>query len=267
MREATGLTRDDVAERMDCDASKIMRFETGRWKRIQPRDLRDLLDIYGVTDTSQRDAYQRMAKEARELPWWREYADILKGAYVGFEEEASSIHSFEAAYIPGLFQTEDYARALFRAAPLVGSGEVERRVKVRMERKSLLERDDVQGLWVLDEAAIRRTIGGPEVMASQLQHLLRTASDHPGVSLQVLPFDAGAHAGMDGSFVVLAFPEPADRPVVYVETPTEALYPDREDALRQHMVIFNHLQMMALSLEASADLIERRVVKLQGGTN
>lgn len=263
LREQAGFTRDEVAERVeDFSASKVMRYETGRWKRMQAREVRALLDLYGVTDQAQRDAYVAMSREARQGAWHRKYADILKGAYVGFEDEASVIQSFELAYIPGLFQTEAYARALLQAAPLVHTDQIERRLTLRMERKNLLDRDDLQGLWVIDEAAIRRMVGGADVMREQLRHLARITAEHPNIAVQVLPFAEGAHAGMDGAFVILSFPDPADKPVIYIETATDGLSPEGDEVLSRYTVMFNHLQMNALSLEESAGLLERIAAEL-----
>lgn len=258
LREEAGLTRDEVAEQLDdFSVSKVMRYETGRWRRIQTRDVRDLLDLYGVADQAQREAYMKMAKEAREPAWWRPYSDILKGAYVGFENEASAIQTFEPAYIPGLFQTEDYARALLQAVPNAHADQVDRKVTLRTERQKLLHKDDTPELWaVVDEPAIRRPVGGRDVMADQLRHLVTETSALPHVTLQVLPFAAGAHAGMDGAFTVLTFPDPSDRPVVYLETATEGTYPESLEVLHRYTLIFNHLRAVSLSPSESTALIE-----------
>lgn len=255
LREDAAMTRADAARRMEWDPSKISRFEGGTWKRIAAHDLRGLLEVYGVTDEESQNQYVQLAKEAGRRGWWTQYADVI-GNYVGFEDEASSIQVFEPQRIPGLLQTEDYARALFEGNPTIIPEGVSRRVSVRIERKKLLNSEHPPEFWaIVDEQAIRRPVGGHEVMREQLAHLVSEASTHH-VTLQVLPIEAGAHPGMDGSFVMLSFPHPTDEPIVYVESATDGLYLEDEAAINGYNVMFNHLRAMALSQVASVRLIK-----------
>lgn len=255
LREATGLTRDEVAVRLEWSASKVTRIETGRWVRLNPRDIRDLLDLYGVTDQRERDAYVQLAREARQRGWWTQYDDVFTGSYVGLEAAASSIDTFEPQYVPGLLQTDDYIRAVLQANPLNQPEELDRRVEARITRQALLTRDNPPEFWVvIDEAALRRPIGGEGVMHHQLT-LLTEVSSRQNVTLQVLPTAVGAHPGMDGAFVILTFPDPKDRPVVYLETATDGLYLEEPEMIRRYTLMLNHLRARALGPEDSLRLI------------
>lgn len=254
LREDAGMTRAEAASHMEWDPSKISRFEGGTWKRIAAHDLRGLLAVYGVTDMQTQDEYVQLAKDAGRRGWWTQYADLV-GNYVGFEDEATFIQVFEPQRIPGLLQTQDYARALFEGNPTVRPDEVERRVSVREERKKLLASENPPELWaIVDEQAIRRPVGGQDVMRDQLTHLANQASHHH-VTLQILPIAAGAHPGMDGSFVMLSFPHPTDDPVVYVESATDGLYLEDKATIDGYDMMFNHMRAMALSHANSVRLI------------
>lgn len=261
LREDSGLTREYVAEQLDCSASTIVRYETARWTRIKTGDLRDLLDIYGVTDRQQRDAYVQLLKQAKEPGWWTQYSDVID-SYVGFEDDASSIHTFEPLFIPGLLQTEDYARALFQSNPTMEPEQIERRVEVRMDRQKLLQGRDAPELWaIVDETAIRRPVGGSEVMRAQLRHVLE-ASTAQKITFQVVPMSVGAHPGMNGSFVVLDFPDPTDTPVAYQETATDGLFPEGTGVVHRYQQMFDHLMATALSVAESRRLTERAASEL-----
>jgi transcriptional regulator with XRE-family HTH domain len=253
-RESAGVTIESVADRMECSASKISRIETGHTSAT-PRDVRDMLGIYGVAGDECEELVQ-IAREARQKGWWHPYSTVLTGAYVGLEAAAQSIRAYEQQVVPGLLQTEDYARAMIRAArPDITAGEVERRVSVRMARQSLLTQDDSIDLWVvLDEAVVSRPVGGDTVMRAQLQRLAE-AADLPNVTIQVLSFEAGAHAGMDGTFAILDFPEPGDPDVVFAENATGGLFLEKNDELRKYIFIFDHIRAAALRPEESVALI------------
>jgi transcriptional regulator with XRE-family HTH domain len=257
LREAARLTCEDVAEHMECSASKISRVETGRVS-VSPRDVRDMLSLYGV-DAQQRDSLVQLARESRQKGWWHAYSDTIQprfATYVGLEDAAAEIRTYEVNLIPGLLQTEDYARTVINAGNLTGTQEdVERRVALRMARQPMLTGDDPPQLWaVLDEAVLRRTVGGPGLMRMQLDQLVELAA-MPNVAVQVIPFTAGAHPGMGKPFVILAFPERADPDVVYLEDLTSALYLEDVDEIDRYNVLFNHLRATALSFEDSASLI------------
>jgi transcriptional regulator with XRE-family HTH domain len=253
-RESAGVTIENVADRMECSASKISRIETGHTSAT-PRDVRDMLGIYGVSGDECEELVQ-ISREARQKGWWHPYSTVLTGAYVGLEAAADSIRAYEQQVVPGLLQTEEYARAMIRAArPDISANEVERRVSVRLGRQSLLTQDDPIDLWVvLDEAVVSRPVGGDAVMRAQLRRLVE-AADLPNVTIQVLPFEAGAHAGMDGTFAILDFPEPGDPDVVFAENATGGLFLEKVDELRKYIFIFDHIRAAALRPEESVALI------------
>ena len=253
-RELASLTIDQVAEQLDCSASKISRLETGQ-TGSNPRDVRDMLALYGVGDTELEELLA-VARETRQRGWWQPYGSILTGAYVGFEAAADRIRSYEAQCVPGLLQTADYARSMIAA---VHTGrprqEVDDRVHVRLGRQALLTQEDPVQFWcVLDEAALRRPVGGREVMRCQLEHLVRESA-RPNVTLQVLPMAAGEHPGMEGSFVIMSFPDAADPDTVYVTIATGGVFQEKPDDVSRYEIIFDRLQKMALSSAESAEFI------------
>jgi transcriptional regulator with XRE-family HTH domain len=250
LRESAKLTCEEVAERLECSASKISRVETGRVS-VSPRDVRDMLEIYGVPE-DQRDSLVQLARESRQKGWWHAYGDSVQPHFatlLGLESAASEIRIYEVNLIPGLLQTEDYARAVL-AAGMVNSSrtEIERSVALRMERQQVTNANMPKVWTVLDEAALRRQVGGPEVMRVQLEHL-RELSAMPNVSLQVIPFGGGAHPA------ILVFPERVDPDVVYLEDLTSALWLEDVDQVDRYNVFFNHLRATALSFENSAALM------------
>src|SRR5579859_3272333 len=233
LREAAGITIEAVAERLECSSSKISRIETGH-SGATPRDVRDMLAVYGVSGSAAEDLVQ-VAREARQKGWWHLYGTVLTSAYVGLEAAASTISQYEAQVIPGLLQVPEYARTMIcKARPDITDSEVDRRVRVRMARQSLVTQDDPLYLAVvLDEAVFHRLVGGLAVMRRQLDHLL-TMSKRSNVTLQVLPFAVGAHAGMDGSFAILGYEDPADPDVVFAENAAGGLFLEKEDELRRY---------------------------------
>ena len=258
LRESAKLTCEEVAERMECSASKISRVETGRVS-VSPRDVRDMLEIYG-TSPDQRDSLVQLARESRQKGWWHAYGATVQphfATYLGLESAASEIRIYEVCLIHGLLQTEDYARAVITAG-MVNSprADIERRVALRMERQRVSKMTPPKVWVVLDEAALRRQVGGPEVMRVQLEYLLELAA-MPNVSLQVIPFGGGAHPAMGRPFVVLVFGERADPDVVYLEDLTSALWVENVDEVDRYNVFFNHLRATALSFEGSAALITK----------
>lgn len=257
LREAAHLTCEEVAEHLECSASKISRVETGRVS-VSPRDVRDMLKLYGVPE-QQRDSLVQLSRDSRQKGWWHAYSDTINpqfATYVGLESAASEIRVYEVNLIPGLLQTEDYARTMIRSGAMNGSFEdVERKVALRMARQPALTRNDPPMLWtVVDEAALRRRVGGAELMRAQLEHVLELSA-LKNVAMQVIPFGAGAHPAMGRPFVILVFPERIDPDVVYLEDLTSAFYLEDVDEVDRYNVFFNHLRATALSFDDSAALV------------
>lgn len=258
LREEAGLTHSEVARRLEWSASKLSRVETGQ-SRVQTGDVRDLLRTYGVTDDTTYEALVQLAREARRRGWWTRYTDVLgSGTYVGLEADASALHTFESMFVPGLLQTEEYARAIIRAGQTRPDPDtLERRLAARMARQGALSRSDPPEIWaVLDESVISRPVGGPAVMSQQLQHLVEL-SNRPNtpLTLQVLPLAAGAHPGMNGPFVILEFHSPNDPPMVYLETATDGLYIEEPSDVERYTLMFSHLVARALGPDDSRSMI------------
>jgi transcriptional regulator with XRE-family HTH domain len=253
-RDAAGVTIDVVADRLGCSPSKVSRIETGHTSAT-PRDVKDMLDIYGVEGEESAELVQ-ISREARQKGWWHPFSTVLTGAFVGLEAAAKSIRAYEQQVVPGLLQTEEYAIAMIRAArPGDSEREIAQRVRVRMGRQELLIQEDPTDLWVvLDEAVLSRPVGGDAVMRDQLLRLAE-ASAAPNVTLQILPFAVGAHAGMDGTFSILDFPDAEDPNVVFAENATGGLFLEKSDELRKYDWIFDTIRAAALSPEESRDTI------------
>jgi transcriptional regulator with XRE-family HTH domain len=257
LREAARLTCEEVADHLECSASKISRVETGRVS-VSPRDVRDMLELYGVL-AAQRESLVQLARDSRQKGWWHAYSDTMQpqmATYIGLESAASEIRIYEVSLIPGLLQTEDYARAVIRAGMVNSPAEdIERRVSLLMARQPAVIREDPPKVWaVLDEAALRRRVGGAGLMRLQLEHLLAQAA-LPNVAVQVIPFGGGAHPAMGRPFIILVFPERVDTDVVYLEDLTSALYLEDVAEVDRYNVFFNHLRATALSFDDSAALI------------
>lgn len=261
LRKASGFTREQVAEQLEWSGSRVTRYETGDWKRLHPNDVKRMLAVYGVTDQQRLEAYAQLARDAGKRGWWTDYDDVV-GNYVAFEDEAAQIQTFEPLYIPGLLQTEDYARALIAANPDNEPDEVKRRVAARLERHKLLEGKDGPQFWpIIDEAAIRRPVGGSKVMIGQLRSLVEVVTTRR-IDLQILPFAAGSHPGMDGSFAILTFDEILAPPVVYLETATDGLYPEGNNVVQRYTMMFNRLRAKALSPQDSVTFLEDAIAGL-----
>jgi Domain of unknown function (DUF5753)/Helix-turn-helix domain len=261
LREAAGVTIETVAERLECSSSKISRIERGH-SGASPRDVRDMLDVYGVRGPVADDLIQ-VARDARLKGWWHLYGTVLTSAYVGLEAAASSIRTYEAMVVPGLLQTPGYARSMIEQhAAEISDAEVERRIQVRAARQSLLTQDDpLTFAVVLDEAVFHRLVGGRTVLRGQLAHLIE-ASSLPNVNLQVLPFEFGAHAGMDGSFSILGYEEPADPDVVFAENAAGGIFLEKDEELHRYHQIFRQLQAKALPPAESVAFIAAQAKEL-----
>jgi transcriptional regulator with XRE-family HTH domain len=261
LREQTGLTLDQAAERLGWSRATLGRMETAV-RRIKPAELQRLLDIYEV-DGRRRDDLAELARGARERGWWHRFTDTLPAAYatyIALEAEARSLRCYDALVVHGLLQTEDYATEVIRAGMMqLGSdSQVERRVEVRLNRQTLLtEREPPLELWcVIDENALRRMIGGAGVMQAQYARLVELA-DRPNVTLQVMPHDRGAHPGVEGSFAILEFPERYMSDVGYIEALNAALYVEDDAHVHAYSLVFNHLVAEALGIGESAAFLRR----------
>jgi transcriptional regulator with XRE-family HTH domain len=246
LRERTGLTIDQVAGKLELSPSTISRMETAQ-VGVRPRDVRDLLEIYEVAE-SQRAELLELARRSREQPWWYEYREVPTAALVGFESDAAFMRQYSALVLPGLIQIREYASEVIRAIRHDAAvEELEQRLELRMHRQQLLTHKGAPDFWfVLDEATIRRPVGGPAVMREQLQRLIEVSA-LPNVTLQVLPFIAGPHAGMDGEFTIFSFSDPADPDLVFIENSGGDLYLERKDRTQRYQLIFSHLQAAALN--------------------
>lgn len=257
LREKAGLTCEDVGHRLECSGTRISRMETGRIG-ARPGDVRELLEIYGVTG-GEADSLVQLARDARRKGWWHAYGRVLPPwfeAYVGLESDAAVLYDFQPSVVPGLLQTEDYACAVLRAAPQAGCGEdIDLQVALRMRRQAILDQaSPPQVQVVLSESVLRAQVGGPAVMRAQLLRLADLAA-RPDLTLQVLPLRAAAHAQPVSPFTVLEFADSADPTVVYLEHLTGSLLLEDEEEVRRYQAVFDHLRAAALGPGPSADLI------------
>ena len=258
LREAKGISREDAGYTIRASESKISRMELGRVS-FKERDVTDLLSLYGVDDETERAALVNLVREANQAGWWHSFGDAMPNwfqTYVGLEEAAALIRTYQVQFIPGLLQTEDYARGIMLLnRPNLDSGEVDRRINVRTRRQKLLADGNGPRLWaVVDEAALRRPVGGPAVMKAQVQRLI-DAAEMPNVVVQVMPFRFGGHAAESGAFTILRFPEQDLPDVVYLEQLTSALYLDKRDDVDQYIQVMERLSVDSLTPEGSVELL------------
>lgn len=241
-----------------CSAAKISRLETGQ-RSISLRDVRDLCDLYRVDDPARREHLMTLARESRQRAWWQDFDLGNLSTYIGLEAAATSISDYDTSAVPGLLQTPEYARALIAAhRPLFTPAEVDARVEARLTRQQLLTRAEPTPprFWaVCDESALRRVVGSPAVMGAQLQVVVERAA-LSNVTVQVIPFSAGAHPGMDSTFTILDFKEPAVSNVIYVEGLVGDIYLERQADLDRYAHVFDHLRATALGPKDSLEYID-----------
>lgn len=257
LRTEAGLTVEEVAGDLLCSASKVSRMETGQ-RAVSLRDVRDLCALYNVTDQTQRDHLNQLAKDGRGQAWWQPY-DLPHATLVGLEAEATRISDYDPGVAPGLLQTPEYARAIHHNsyAPLNDS-KIEQRIQVLHNRQTILSRDDPprpQFRAVIDEAALHRIIGGPAVMRLQLEHIIQ-AAELPNVTIQVLPYSVGAHPALDSTFMMLEFVDPVPT-VVYVEGLLGQFYLERPNEVTRYEQVFKQLQKISCSSQESVNLIKK----------
>jgi hypothetical protein len=258
LRTEQGISREQAGEAIRASEWKIHRLENGQ-VGFKDRDIVDLLTLYGVTDPNEVAEFVVLAREANAPGWWHHYGDLLPQwfrAYVDLESAATLIRTYEGQLVPGLLQTEDYLRGVVGDARLEDSQEeVERRVALRLGRQALLEREDAPRLWaVVDEAALRRPVGGHKVMRAQLERLIE-ATKLPNVTLQVLPFGTGAHPAMVGAFSVLRFGDQELPDVVYVEHLTSALYLSKQEDVDQYLHVMESICVRSAAPDETVEIV------------
>jgi len=258
LREVRGVTAKDAGVVIRASHSKISRLECGRIG-FKSRDVADLLTFYGVHDDAERATLLALAEQASGPGWWHEYGDVVPGwfePYLGLEQAASTIRGYEVQFVPGLLQTEDYARAVIS----LGHGgapdtEIDHRVSLRMKRQRLLHRPDAPKLWaVIDEAALRRPIGGIATMRAQLRYLIDIAG-LPGVTVVMMPFSAGGHAAAGGPISILRFAEDEIPDVVYLEQLSSAVYVDKQAEIDRYWDVMNRVAVDAESAAATMTIL------------
>jgi len=260
LRESLGITRDTAAASIRASDAKLCRMELGR-VGFKARDITDLLTLYGVQEADVRQEYLDSVRRANEPGWWRAYGDAFPSwfeQHLGLEEATSLIRTYEVQFVPGLLQTRAYAEAVVRLGhPIAAPESVQRRVELRMTRQALLTAPDAPRLWVVvDEAALRRPLGGREVMRDQLAHLIEAAA-LPNVTLQVLPFHVGGHAAAGGPVTILRFPVPDLPDVVYLEQLSSALYVDKPEEVDHYLSVMDRLSLVATPAADSVAFLEQ----------
>ncbi|MGH4016776.1 MAG: helix-turn-helix domain-containing protein [Pseudonocardiaceae bacterium] len=260
LREEARLTLDDAAPKLDWSTSKLSRIETGQ-QSVDVHGVRSMLDLYDVGGARWTEIID-LTREARQKGWWHAYGISGQG-YLGLETDATVVHEYQLAYVPGLLQTEDYMRVLFgNSPPPRTQAEIDRDMRVRLHRqRRLTEQPALELVAIVDEAALHRPVGGVEVMRAQLRHLVAQMA-LPTVCLQVLPFSLGVHSGLDGSFIVLGFAEPDEPEIAYVEHTAGAVHLEKESEVSSCTLVFDRLRSEALSTQDSITLVERLVTEL-----
>ncbi|MCG5216263.1 helix-turn-helix domain-containing protein [Streptosporangium sp. KLBMP 9127] len=257
LREARGISREEAGHLIRGSESKISRMELGR-VGFKERDVADLLTFYGVEDEDARTPVMDLVLRANEPGWWHRFNDLLPSwfqAYVGLEEAASRIRTYEVQFVPGLLQTKEYARAVITAgAAGLGSHEIARRVDLRMERQRVLEGQGPFFWAVIDEAALRRPIGGADVMRAQLEHLLELMRQ-PNITIQVMPFSFGGHSAEGGAYSVLRFQDNELPDVVYVEQLASALYLDKREDVDRYSEVMERLCAVSTTPDETVEIL------------
>jgi hypothetical protein len=265
LREEKGITRADAGYTIRASESKMSRLELGR-VAFKERDISDLLVYYGVTDPEQRDQVIRLVREANRPSWWREFDDVMPQYfqnYIGLEEAATTLRTYEIHFVPGLLQTPEYARAVLNSTvpPLTGR-DLDRAVTLRLTRQHVFEREDPLTVWaVVDESALRRRIGDAGTHRAQLEHLVEIA-ERPGIAVQVLPTETGLHVG-GGPFSILRFEDPELPDVVYVESLVGASYVDKSEHVERYAEVMNRLSVKSLTPDESVAFIRKLLVEEQ----
>jgi transcriptional regulator with XRE-family HTH domain len=258
LRDNAGISRDHAGYHIRASGSKISRLELGRVS-FKERDVTDLLEFYGVEDAAERDKLLQLAREANATPWYQKFQDVVPDwfhVYVGLEEAAALIRVYEAQFVPGLLQTEAYARAtILQGSPGLDPDEVHRRVQLRLGRQKLLTRENPPRFWVVvDEAALRRPMGGRDVHAAQIERLMDAVGE-PNITLQVMPFRYGGHAAEGGTFTIMRFPETDLPDIVYMEYLTGAHYIDKPEEVERYAEVMERLSVAGTSPDRTREIL------------
>jgi hypothetical protein len=265
MRDAAGISRADAGWQIRASESKVSRMELGR-VGFKERDVSDLLDLYELKDSQERERLMELARAANNPGWWSRYGDVMPSwfsNYVGLEVAAKLIRTYEVLFVPGLLQTEDYARAVVQLGKAyLPSEEVDQRVALRVTRQQILTRADPARLWVvIDEAVLHRPVGGKATMREQIQYLMDMAQQ-PNISLQVMPFSKVGYPGAGGAFSILRFPEGDLPDVVYIEHAASALYLDKLEDLDEYAAIMEALTIAAAPVTATQTLLAEALERM-----
>ncbi|QRN81042.1 MAG: helix-turn-helix domain-containing protein [Nocardiopsis sp. BM-2018] len=262
MRKDTGLSLEEVAKRVEWSRAKLGHIETGERKKPSVVEIKALLHEYEIDPADpQYEAVLTLVRHAQQRGWWTRYDDILTGSYVELESEATSIANYEAFGIPGLLQTPGLARLMQRARLWRDPEDIQRAVEARIRRQEILAGDEPTQLWaVIEEHALQRLAGAPEVLREQIEHLVELADSSSHVTIQVLPTEAGVHAGVAGPFVIMDFAEPAG-PIVYLETYTDGLYLERDAEITQYRRLWDHIRTSALDEERTIPYLKKLITR------
>jgi transcriptional regulator with XRE-family HTH domain len=264
LREAAGITREEAGHAIRASHAKISRLELGR-VGFKERDVVDLLALYGVTGDSERATVLELMRQANTKVWWQQHSDLLPNwfeTYLRLEQVAKVVRTYQLQFVPGLLQSEEYARAVIGHGHSRSAAELDRRVELRLERQKMLHLPEAPHLWaVIDEAALTRPFGPTRVMRDQLKHLLEVSAA-PNIHVQVLPFRSGAHAAAGGSFSILRFAEPDLPDVVYLEQLTSAVYLDKRADVEEYVLIMERVTVQAETPAQSRETLRRLLADL-----
>jgi hypothetical protein len=266
MRESVGISRADAGWQIRASESKVSRMELGR-VGFKERDVSDLLELYGMADTDERFRLMELARAANNPGWWSRYGDVMPTwftNYVGLEVAAALIRTYEVMFVPGLLQTEEYARAMVQLgkSTFLPHQEVDQRVELRVTRQQILTRANPARLWVvIDESVLHRPVGGDKVLRAQIEHLLMW-SQQPNITLQVMPFSSVGYAGAGGAFSLLRFPEGDLPDIVYIEHAASALYLDKLEEVDEYVAIMEGLTISAAPVSATEGLLKEALARI-----
>ncbi|WP_405064653.1 helix-turn-helix domain-containing protein [Kribbella sp. NBC_01505] len=265
MRELAGISRADAGWQIRASESKVSRMELGR-VGFKERDVSDLLDLYGMRDDDERFRLMELARAANNPGWWSRYGDVMPSwftNYVGLEVAATLIRTYEVMFVPGLLQTEDYARAVVQLGKsYLPNEEVDQRVALRVTRQQILTRSTPARLWVvIDESALHRPVGGEKVLREQLEYLMMCAHQ-PNITLQIMPFSSVGYPGAGGAFSILRFPDGDLPDIVYIEHAASALYLDKLEEVDEYAAIMEGLTIAAAPVSATEGLLKEALARL-----